>query len=405
MHIVVFCHYYPPEVNAPASRLSEHAAVWVQDGHEVTVITCAPNHPRGEIYPGYKNRFFQTEEVGGVQVVRVWSWLAANEGFLPRVMNYASYMMTALAALPRVKRPDVILTTSPQFFCGLAGLPARWMRRAPWVLEIRDLWPESIVTVGAMQKGRAIRGLEWLEAKAYQKADRVVAVTEGFVPHIAGRRGRDDVHVIKNGVDLKRFSVGMQGETTKARFGLEGRIVAAYVGTHGMAHGLDTILDAAEILRDDPRIGFLLVGDGAERTRLEKRSEQMGLENLHIAGQLPKSDMPEIWAASDISLIVLRKRETFKKVLPSKMFEAMAMRCPIVLGVEGEAKALLNAAGAGIAIEPENAEDLAVAVQKLADDRDAAGRYGAQGFAHVAANFDRQVLARRYLDLFDEITA
>ncbi len=405
MHIVVFCHYYPPEVNAPASRLSEHASVWVQDGHEVTVITCAPNHPRGEIYPGYKNSFFQTEKVNGVNVVRVWSWLAANEGFMPRIMNYASYMMTALAALPRVNRPDVILTTSPQFFCGLAGLPARWMRRAPWVLEIRDLWPESIVTVGAMQKGRAVRFLEWLEAKAYKKADRVVAVSDGFVPHISQRRGREDVAVIKNGVDLKHFTTGMDGDAMKARFGMEGRFVAAYVGTHGMAHGLDTVLDAAEILRDDPRIGFLLVGDGAERIRLEKRKEQMGLDNLHIAGQLPKSDMPEIWAATDISLVVLRKSDTFKKVLPSKMFEAMAMRCPIVLGIEGEAKALLDRAGAGIAIEPENADDLAHAVRKLADDRNAAERYGAQGFEHVTTYFDRQVLAQRYLELFDEIAA
>ena len=371
----------------------------------MTVITCAPNHPRGEIYPGYKNSFFQTEEVGGVQVVRVWSWLAANEGFLPRIMNYASYMITALAALPRVRRPDVILTTSPQFFCGLAGLPARWMRRAPWVLEIRDLWPESIVTVGAMQKGQSIRFLEWLEAKAYQKADRVVAVTEGFTPQISERRGRADVEVIKNGVDLKRFSAGTQGEATKARFGLDGRIVAAYVGTHGMAHGLDTILDAAEILRDDPRIGFLLVGDGAERARLEERSEQMGLDNVYIAGQLPKSDMPEIWAASDISLIILKKRDAFKKVLPSKMFEAMAMRCPIVLGVEGEAKALLDNARAGIAIEPENAEELATAVHKLVNDRDTADRLGAQGLEHVTAHFDRRVLAKRYLDLFEDIIA
>lgn len=405
MHILVFCHYYPPEVNAPASRTSEHARVWVEEGHEVTVITCAPNHPRGELYPGYRNRLFQSEMVDGVRVVRVWSWLAPNEGFLRRIANYTSYMLTALMAVPRLPKPDVILSTSPQFFCGLAGMAARWMRpRAPWVFEVRDLWPESIVSVGAMKKGRAILFLEWLERRAYRKADRIISVTEGFVPHIAERRGRGGISVVKNGVDLSIYKAGAPAEAAavKDRFGFGDRIAAAYVGTHGMAHGLDTVLEAAAILRDDPRIGFLLVGDGSERARLQARADEMNLPNLVIAGQMPKTEMPAIWSATDISLIVLKKSDTFKTVLPSKMFEAMAMQCPIVLGVEGEARALLDAARAGIGIEPENARDLADAVVQLADDRDLAARYGASGLAHVQSEFDRRVLARRVLEVFED---
>lgn len=405
MHIVAFSHYYPPEVNAPASRLSEHAKVWIEQGHQVTVITCAPNHPQGTLYTGYTNRWFQRHEAGGVQVVRVWSYLAANEGFLPRILNYTSYAITAVLALPRIARPDIILTTSPQFFCGLAGLPARLLRRAPWVLEIRDLWPESIVTVGAMKKGRVIRFLEWLEQLAYRKADRVVSVTDGFVPHIASRRKRDDISVIKNGVDLSLYHArdNISAQEVKARFGLSGRFVAAYVGTHGMAHGLDMVLDAALLLRDDPHIGFLLVGDGAERVRLQARATELKLSNVHFAGQLPKSEMPAIWSATDASLIILRKRDTFKTVLPSKMFEAMAMQCPIILGVEGEARALLDAAQAGIGIEPENANELAKAVKTLVSNKSLAADFGTNGRAHVEAQFDRTKLAQRYLEIFEDV--
>ncbi len=408
MHILFFTHYYPPEVNAPASRTSEHCRAWVQAGHEVTVVTCAPNHPKGVLYPGYRNKLFQIETMDGVKVVRVWTYLAPNEGFVRRIANYVSYMVAALFAVPRLKRPDMIISTSPQFFCGLTGFPAKILRRAPWVLEIRDIWPESIVSVGAMRKGTVTRMLERLEAFAYRKADKIVAVTDSFVPHIACRcQGAQKIAVIKNGADLSLFQAGKTAgaNDVKRKSGLEGRFVAAYAGTHGMAHGLDTVLDAAAILRDDPRFGFLLVGDGAERARLTARAASMKLNNLHIAGQLPKSEMPAIWAATDVSLILLRKSDTFTKVLPSKMFEAMAMECPIVLGVEGEAAALLEEAGAGIAIAPGSADELAAAVVRLAEDKELRDRLGRQGSAFVREHYNRNKLAMRYLDLLQTVVA
>lgn len=399
MRIVFFSHYYPPEVNAPASRTSEHCRIWAKAGHEVTVITCAPNHPAGKIYPGHTNRLFQSEMVHGVRVVRVWTYLAANEGFTKRTLNYLSYMFSASLAMLRMPRPDVYVSTSPQFFCGLTGLVAKNLKRRPWVLEIRDLWPESIVTVGAMRKGVGTRILEWLERLAYRKADHIVAVTDSFVAHIAERcQAASKITVIKNGVDLTLFNHGTPGTDMKAKLGLEGRFVAAYVGTHGMAHGLDTILDAASLLQGDPRIGFVLVGDGAERTRLMARAKSMGLNNLRILGQLPKHSMPDVWSATDASLIVLKDSETFTKVLPSKMFEAMAMNCPIVLGVRGEAKVLLEQAGAGIAVTPECPQELAKAVVSLCDNRELARRFGEKGCAYVTEHFDRTRLAERYLN-------
>ncbi len=398
MKILVLTHYYPPEVNAPASRLSEHARVWAQAGHDVTVVTCVPNHPTGRAYPGYRNKLWQEEERDGVRVIRLWTWLAANEGFLPRISNYVSYLLSVFLWMWRMPKADVVLSTSPQFFCGLAGWLLKRKRR-PWVLEIRDLWPESIVTVGAMKRGAAIKLLEAIERFAYRQADLVVSVTDGFVPHIRERRGDGPIAVIKNGVDLTTFTTPDAAAEAefRAAHGLTGKFVAAYVGTHGMAHRLDTVLEAAELLRDRSDIAFLLVGDGAERERLVAEVAARGLSNVVMLGQQPKSAMPGIWAASDAALVLLRRVDTFKTVIPSKMFEAMAMACPMILGVEGEAKALMEAGGGGIAITPESAAELAAAVTRLADDPAFAAQLGESGRSFVAREFDRRVLAERLL--------
>ncbi len=400
MKIMFLTHYYPPEVNAPASRTSEHCRAWAKLGHDVTVVTCAPNHPNGKVYPGFKNKLFQTDMVDGVRVIRLWTYMAANEGFLRRTLNYISYLAAVTLAAPRLPKPDVVVSTSPQFFCGLAGLSVRTLKRVPWVLEIRDLWPESIVTVGAMNKGLAVRSLEAVERFAYRAADFIVPVTDSFVPHIAERGGdARRMKVIKNGVDLALFQQDPAGAARiRKELGLEGKFIAAYVGTHGMAHGLDVILDAAESLRHDPRITFLLVGDGAERAGLLERRAARNLDNVLILGQRPKQDMPAIWTATDASLILLRRNDLFRKVIPSKMFEAMAMRRPIILGVEGESCDLLMQAGAGIPIPPQDADALTSAIVKLANDPACAASFAQSGETFVRANFDRADLASRYLD-------
>jgi len=404
MHILFLSHYYIPEVNAPASRVSEHCRAWAAAGHRVTVVTCAPSHPAGKVYPGYRNRLFSREFIDGVAVVRLWTFIAENKGFAKRTFGYLSYFLAASLAAPFLPRADVIVSTSPQFFCGLAGRMLRAVQRRPWALEIRDLWPESIVTVGAMRRGPGVRLLEALEASAYRSADAVVVVTDSFVDHVEARRGgRTGVHVVKNGVDLERFRPGADAAAAKTRFGLTGKFVVAYVGTHGVAHGLDTALGAAALLQGDTRIAFLFVGDGAERARLVERARTLGLDNVHIVGQLPKDDMPAVWTATDASLIPLKKSDTFTRVLPSKMFEAMAMQRPILLGVEGEARALLEESGGGIAIEPESPGALAAAVRRLADDPVLCASLGTRGGDFARRHFDRKALAARYLDLLETL--
>jgi glycosyltransferase involved in cell wall biosynthesis len=400
-------HYFPPEVNAPASRTYEHCRLWAAAGHDVTVVTCTPNHPHGKVYPGYANRLFTEEQIPeGIRVIRLWTFLAANQGFARRTLNYLSYLVSVTLQSWRLPRPDIVVSTSPQFFCGLTGLVIRLTKRVPWALEIRDLWPESIVTVGAMRPGLVIRLLQRIEAMAYRHSDLIVSVTDSFASHIVARGGvANKIAVIKNGVDLARFSLAAATTEFADKYGLSTKFVAAYVGTHGMAHGLNTILEAARLVAYDQRIRFVLIGDGAERDNLLRAKERMKLANVIMIAQQPRESMPSVWAATSASIILLRKNELFKKVLPSKMFEAMAMRRPIILGVEGEARALLDEAAAGIAITPENAEELAAAVLRLADAPVLAAKLGGNGRAHVESHFDRRVLAARYLMHLEETVA
>jgi glycosyltransferase involved in cell wall biosynthesis len=406
MRILFLSHYFPPEVNAPASRTFEHCREWAAQGHQVTVVTCAPNHPRGKVYDGYHNRLWQREERDGIQVVRLWTFISANEGFLKRTLNYVSFMVAAILAAPFLPKADVVLTTSPQFFNGLAGYFVSRMKRAPWVLEIRDLWPESILVVGAITNRRVIRFLEWLERFAYRKADHIVPVTDAFRRYMIGKGiPAEKITVVKNGVDLARYRPSPPDPVVRGELGLEGKFVASYVGTHGMAHHLETVLEAAALLRHRADIAFLLVGDGAERARLLSMKESAGLDKVVMLPQQPKERIPVLWAASDLSLVLLKKSDLFKTVIPSKIFESMSMERPIVLGVEGEAAEIVDAAGAGVCIEPENAAALAAAVEDLAGDgarREAIGRSARQ---FVATHFDRRVLAQRYLALLEAVGA
>ena len=400
MRVLFLSHYFPPEVNAPASRTYEHCKQWVKDGHEVTVVTCAPNHPRGKVYEGYQNRFIQREEKDGIRVVRVWTYVTANEGFFKRTLNYVSFMLSAIFFTPWLSDVDVVVTTSPQFFNGLAGYFVSRLKHIPWVLEIRDLWPESILAVGAIRNRGVIRLLEWIERFAYRKADRIVPVTDAFKRYMVGKGvPAKKIEVIKNGVDLSFFKEVTGRNPIVTELELQGKFVAVYFGTHGMAHGLETVLHSAQKLKGHPDIVFLLVGDGAERQRLVAMRDDMALPNVIMLEQQPKEKMPYLWALSNVSLVLLKKSELFTTVIPSKIFESMAMERPIILGVEGESADLIKAADAGLCIEPQNSQELAERVLELCENRELFLRLGTNGRRHVEEYYDRTVLARRYESL------
>ncbi|MBM4196607.1 MAG: glycosyltransferase family 4 protein [Gammaproteobacteria bacterium] len=402
MRILFLSHYFPPEVNAPASRTYEHCRVWTSRGHDVSVLTCVPNHPTGKVYPGYRNGIMQRGTVAGINVYRMLTYVAPNKGFVRRTLNYTFYLLMAIFVAPFLPRTDVVISTSPQFFCGLAGYFVSRIKRVPWVLEIRDIWPESIVAVGAMRKSVWIRFLEWLEAFAYRHADHVVVVTESFRTHIEARGvSPAKITVIKNGVDLGFFSPRSGASDVAEELGLSRKFVVSYVGTHGVSHGLETVLEAASLLRSTPDIVFLLVGDGARREAILRQRDEMELTNVIMLGQQPKVRMPGIWSATAVSLVLLRDQPLFRSVIPSKIFESMAMMKPIILGVAGESQRILDASGAGICIRPENARELAQAVRDFHADAGRREAMGRAGRDYAEANADRTRLAERYEALLE----
>ncbi len=402
MRILFLSHYFPPEVNAPATRTYEHCRQWVKDGHQITVITCAPNHPQGRVYEGYRNRLYQQETRDGINVIRVWTFVTANEGFFKRTLNYVSYMCSAVIGSLLLPKPDIVLSTSPQFFNGLAGYFVSRLMRIPWVLEIRDLWPESIVAVGAIRNPSVVKLLEWVERFAYQKASRIVPVTDSFKTYMLNKGiEASKIVVVKNGVDLAQYTPLDGANSLAEDLGVRGKFVVSYFGTHGMAHHLETILHAARRLSHSKQIVFLMVGDGAERQALVQMRDKMALDNVMMLDQQPKSRMRELWALSSVSLVLLKKSDLFKTVIPSKIFESLAMAKPIILGVEGESAELIQAAQAGICIQPEQADELAARVLELSENSELCQQLGKNGRKYVIEHFDRTVLARKLTSVIE----
>jgi glycosyltransferase involved in cell wall biosynthesis len=404
MHILLLSDNFPPETNAPATRGFEHARVWVRRGHRVTVVTCAPNFPEGRVYAGYANRWYQRERMDGVDVVRVKTFIAANRGFGARTLDYLSFCATGTAGALVQDRPDVVVATSPQFFCAVAGWLTAALRRRPFVFELRDLWPESIQAVGAMRPSLALRALERLELFLYRRASRVVAVTESFRENLASR-GIDagKIEVVRNGVDLSRYAPRPKDERLAAEFGLAGKFVVGYLGTHGMAHALERVLEAANALRERSDVHFLFVGAGAAREQLVARARELALPNVSFHASVAKDDMPRVWSLCDLGLVHLRRAETFAGVIPSKIFECFGMGVPVLYcGPDGEGARIVRDARAGVTLPAEEPEALARAVVDLCADR--AQLMALSRAARTAAPlYDRERNAERMLDVLLDV--
>lgn len=401
MHILFLSHYFPPEVNAPATRTYEHCKRWLAQGHKVTVITCAPNCPNGIVYKGYKNPWCTNETVDGIKVIRVWTYIAPNKGFLRRILNYTSYMLSSVIHGILIRDVDIMVATSPQFFCGWAGVLLHWFRKFPFILEIRDIWPESIVTVGAMKKSKVTGFLEKLEKIMYKEADHIVAVGEGYKKNITSKCiDPEKISVVINGVDLERFKLTADPLPAKKKYGADNKFICSYIGTVGMAHGLDVILKAARICKSKSiaNITFWIVGDGAKREELEQEAKKEGLEQIVFTGRLPKEDMPGIIAASDCCLVHLRGSELFSTVIPSKIFELMAMNIPIIMAVKGEAQDIVTRGKAGVIMEPDNPVDLIKCIERIRTE----GKNAFTGREYVSKYYNRDTLALNMLEILEK---
>jgi glycosyltransferase involved in cell wall biosynthesis len=401
LHILFISQYFPPEMGAPSARTFELCRHWVKSGHQVTVITGFPHHPTGIIPPEYPQHFYKTETVEGIRVIRTYVYATANKGFFKRILSYMSFMFSAVILGPwKAGKPDVVIATSPQFFVGIAGYFISLMKRRPFVFEVRDLWPESIVQLGQLKNRLLIKFLESIEVFLYKRAKMIVSVTDSFVPIIAGKGvDKEKIVVIKNGVDLQLFDPNKTNPNLKKSLRLQDKFIVSYIGTHGLSHALDKVLQTAAMMRDNSDIHFLLIGEGAEKENLLRQKEALQLSNVTFLNQIDKASLPYYYNLSDIVLITLRDLELFRTVIPSKMFEIMAMARPIIISVDGEArKIVVEQANAGLFVEPENPQQLRNAILSLYQDPQQRLQLGKNGRLFVEQFYNREVLADAYIN-------
>ncbi len=397
MKILFITDNFPPETNAPATRTYEHCVEWVKKGAEVTIITCVPNFPQGKVYEGYRNRLYQTETIDGIKVIRVWSYITANEGFVKRVLDYVSFAFMAFW-VGLFQKHDIIIATSPQFFTTWTAVGISKIRRKPWIFELRDLWPESIRTVGAMKQSRVLDWLEKVELWLYKDATRVIAVTDAFKQNLIERGVEaQKIDVVTNGANMDLYVPKEKEKVLLSSLGLDGKFVIGYIGTHGMAHSLDFIVTAIEKVKD-PDIHFLFVGGGAVKQRIVETAKELALQNVTFLDPISKEEVPDYLSIIDVSLAPLKKSDTFKTVIPSKIFEASAMRKPTLLGVEGQAQKIIEAYGAGVCFSPEDEGDFLDKLKLLKEDKDLY-QSCLVGCEELAKDFDRKILADKMLDI------
>lgn len=405
MHILYVSQYFPPEMGAPSARVFELSREWVRLGHRVTVLTAFAHHPVGIKAPEDRWRLTRRESHEGIEVVRSYVYAAPNEGVVRRMVSYASFMASAsLVGLARTRHVDIVVATSPQLLCSCAGYLLARFKRVPFVFEVRDLWPESILAVSAMRNNVVVRSLRSIARHLYEHSDRIVTVGPGYREEIRERYGipGDRITVVPNGVDPDVFVPGPKDNEVRRRYGWTARMVFMYVGTLGMAHALETVIETAATFRDDPEKLFVLVGEGAQKEDLQQQATARGLVNVVFIDGQPKQRIPLFYAACDIGLVTLRDHELFRSVLPSKIFEYMAMERPVIASVGGDAGRLVADSGGGISVPPEDPEALRDAIERLSGDAELADM-GRRGRAFVLAEYSRRSQAREYASMIESV--
>lgn len=392
-HILFISRYYPPEKAAAAVCVSETAQRLVGQGHQVTVLTTVPNYPTGIIPAEYRGRLVQEEVLAGVRVIRVWSYISSNKGFLRRILAQLSFgCISPFLAYKTIGHPDVIIVGSPPLFNVIAARMLAWRKSCPLVFWVADLWPESAIRLGALRNRLLIRLSEWLEESTYRRASIIWVVTEGLYQALLHRGiPPEKLLLITNGVDTARFRP-LSRAYARTKLGWDNRFTLLYAGNHGLVYAMTTLLDAAELLQGYTDIHIILAGDGVRKTELVAEARKRNLKNVTFLDAMSHDDMPLLWAASDLCLIPLRKISLVEGSLPIKMFEIMACTRPFILGAEGIARNLAEEAQAGIVVEPENVEALVAAILYLHTHPEEAQALGTRGREYVKLYFDYERL-------------
>jgi glycosyltransferase involved in cell wall biosynthesis len=435
--ILYLSQYFPPEMGAPAARASELAQHWAQAGHEVSVLTGFPNHPTGVVPEEWHSRLRRLTDHEQIlvtsnqpsspdlrlpaqdprpqtrdpqyNVFRTWLWPLPNRKAHERMRNYASFCISAALRGTFLPRPDVIIASSPQLLVGLSGWWIAFARQIPFTFEVRDLWPESLVAVGAGKENSLLHhGLGAIAKFLYQRSDHIVVVSPAFKDHLMHHWHvpAEKISVVENGVETDLFAPAPSASNNAIRreLGAEGKFLVCYIGTMGNAHGLETLLDAAAQLRQqNPNVLFLLVGEGAEKEKIKSLAQSRSLDNVRFLDQQPREKIPAFISASDACLVLLKKTDVFKTVIPTKMLEFMSCARPVILGVDGQARQIIEDAQAGIVIEPENSEALAGAVNRLSANRELGTALGQKGREYIILHFSSASTEEKYIAVLERI--
>jgi glycosyltransferase involved in cell wall biosynthesis len=404
MRILFLTQYFPPETGAPSNRLSDLADRLANLGHQVTVLTALPNYPQGVIFDGYRGRFMMTEKRNSIQIIRSWIFATRSKKILPKLVNYFSFaILSSLVGAYTVKSSDIVFVESPPLFLAISGYLLARMKRAKFVLNISDLWPESAIALGVLRNDRIIRCSVWLEKELYRRADLVTGQTQGIMAGIRNRWPLAPRALLTNGVApeflVRIEAVRASRSKLRQELGFADSFIVAYTGVHGFSQRLETIIRAAELLSSYKDIQFIFWGDGPEKPGLEAMVQAKHLSNVQFSPSQPASRMPELLTSVDVSIVPLARTELFKGALPSKLFEALGAGVPVVAAVEGEAKSLVEASGGGIVIEPENAQQMAEAIVCLYRDAGLREKLSAEGRSYVAMHYNRKTIAERFENL------
>jgi glycosyltransferase involved in cell wall biosynthesis len=405
LRVTILTHYFPPEIGAAQTRLFELSQRLREAGDIVTVVTAFPNYPSGVIPPPYVSKAFMEERMDGVRVLRTWVYATRNRGFLKRILNHFSFSFSAYTALPRLGRCDVLYVQSPPLLVGIAALGFSRIKRTPFVFNVSDIWPQTAVELGALRSRIAIRLAEMLERHLYRRAARITVATPGILRRLAERGvPREKLFLLTNGVDTDAYRPGAPDTDLVRRLGIEGFKVFLYAGTHGLSQGLDIILEAAKLTRN-PGILYVMVGEGADKDALVEKAKTQRIANVRFLPNQPKTMMPALLNLAYAAIVPLRRLEIFKDALPSKMFEAMAVGKPLVASLWGEGAELVQTAGSGLVVEPEDASAMRDAVEKLASDPSLSRRMGERGRDYVCLHFDRRTIAAELQKVLQDTAA
>jgi glycosyltransferase involved in cell wall biosynthesis len=405
MRILFLTQYYPPEIGAPQNRLHELAVRLKAKGIDIEVLTALPNYPKMEVQESYKNGNNREEVIDSIPVHRSWIYVSKSKGIISRLLNYFSFVWSSYWRGRKLGNFDFLLVESPPLFLGYSAMRLSKKLKAKLIFNVSDLWPESAEKLGIVTNQRLLKLAYNLEAKCYTESTLITGQTQGIVSDIKNRFPSKNVYWLPNGVDVNFYNPDRIEDTDfRQRNNFKSTdLLLFYGGILGHAQGLEIILKAAKLLENYPAIQFILQGSGPEKEMLLELKVELKLTNVHFYDPVSKSEMPAVVKAIDVALVPLKNLPLFQGAIPSKVFEALAMKKPLLLGVDGEARQhFIENAQAGLFFMPENEEDLAKQILNLFNNPDKLHEMGINARSYVSNHFNRDKIASEFLEVLNE---